>query len=75
MEPFRIKGKIIYQDLGQGFWGIVDEDNKKWRPVNMPDRLKKEGLEAELLVEESPEQVSVFMWGKAVNIIETDIEE
>jgi len=72
MEQFKIKGKVVYQNLGKGFWGIEGEDNEKWRPVNMPDSLKKEGMEAELIVEESAEQVSVFMWGKAVNIIETD---
>ncbi|MCP4353161.1 MAG: hypothetical protein GY795_47530 [Desulfobacterales bacterium] len=69
MGKFKIKGKVVYQNIGIGFWGIEDENKEKWMPVNMPDNLKKEGLEVELTAEEAREEVSVFMWGKPVNII------
>ncbi len=69
MEKFKIKGKVVYQNIGTGFWGIEDENKEKWMPVNMPDNLKKDGLKVELTAEEAREEVSVFMWGKPVNII------
>ncbi len=70
MNTYKIKGQVVYQQLGTGFWGIIDENKKKLRPVTMPDVLKQEGLKVELLVEKAQEEVSIFMWGKAINIIE-----
>ncbi len=67
MEQIEIKGKVVFQDIGMGFWGIVDGDNQ-WRPVNMPEELKKEGLEVKLSAEQVCEDVSIFMWGKPVRI-------
>ncbi|MCP3928657.1 MAG: hypothetical protein GY705_06100, partial [Bacteroidetes bacterium] len=69
MKKHAIEGKVIYQNLGTGFWGIIDTDDNKWRPVNMPDSLKKEGKKVNLVVEEIEEEVSIFMWGTAVKII------
>ncbi|MBU3918003.1 hypothetical protein KKA14_20945 [bacterium] len=69
MERFQIKGVVTHQKLGTGFWGIVDENKKKWRPINFPDDLKQEGLQVELAVEKAQESVSIFMWGKPVKIV------
>jgi hypothetical protein len=34
----------------------------------MPKKLQKEGLSVEVEAEESANQMSVFMWGKAIEI-------
>lgn len=64
----KITGKVVYQNLGTGFWGVAGDDGQNWRPDAMPSELQKEGLKIEAEVEESPNQISMFMWGKAVKI-------
>lgn len=64
-----IKGKVVFQNLGTGFWGIVDQSGNEWRPVNMPEQIKKEGAEVSLQVKEVVEDFSIFMWGKPVKIV------
>ena len=65
----KIKGKVVYQKLEGGFWGVVDQDAREWRPVNMPEQLKQEGKEVDLKVKEVDEEMSIFMWGAPVRIL------
>ena len=69
MAEIQIEGKVAYQDLGTGFWGIIANDGSKWRPVNMPASLQKEGLSVSIKAEEQKEAFSIFMWGKSIKII------
>ncbi|ETW99219.1 MAG: hypothetical protein ETSY1_15790 [Candidatus Entotheonella factor] len=71
MERRRIKGQIHWQDIATGFWGLTDEDQNDWRPLNLPEELQQEGLEVELTVELVEEEFSIFMWGRPVKIIES----
>ncbi|RMG86746.1 MAG: hypothetical protein D6714_03650 [Bacteroidetes bacterium] len=66
----KIKGTITYVALGPGFWGIVGDDGKEYRPVNLPAKYQKEGLKVALEARPASEDMSVFMWGKAVRIVE-----
>lgn len=68
MKKLKIKGKVVYQNLGTGFWGIIDEKGNEWRPVNMPEQLKYEGKEVTVEIREVDEDVSIFMWGTPVKI-------
>ncbi|WP_045113080.1 hypothetical protein [Microscilla marina] len=63
-----INGKVVFQHLGPGFWGIIGNDDKKWRPTNMPKALQVEGLKVTIEAEESAQQMSVFMWGTGIEI-------
>jgi len=65
----RIKGKVVYQDLGMGCWGIVDQAGVEYRPVNMPEQLKKVGANVTVLVTDVEEDFSMMMWGEAVRIV------
>ncbi len=65
----KIKGKVAYQSIGTGFWGIIGHDGKQWRPVEMPPDLQKEGLEVSIEAEEVRNAVSLFMWGTAIRIL------
>ena len=69
MKTKRITGKVTYQNLGTGFWGIVDEKGGEWRPVNMPEQLKQEGKRATVTIREVEEGASIFMWGKPVEVV------
>lgn len=64
----KIKGKVIYQDLGVGFWGIIGDDGSEWLPVNMPNQLKVKGAEVEIQAIES-DQESMAMWGSPIKIL------
>ncbi len=64
-----INGKIVYQNLGTGFWGIEATNGQQYRPVNMPEQLKHEGARVHLIVREVKEEMSIFMWGKAVRVL------
>ncbi len=63
-----IEGKVVYEDIGPGCWGIVDAQSKQWRPVNMPEQLKKVGASVRIKANEVEEFASVFMWGTPVHI-------
>lgn len=69
MKSKNIKGKVVYQNLGMGFWGIVDQDGNEWRPINMPEQLKYDGKEVSVSIKEVEEDVSMFMWGTAVKVL------
>lgn len=63
-----ITGKIVYQNLSGGFWGIEGDDGEQYRPDDMPSALQKEGLRVRVSLKESGGGMSVFMWGKSVRI-------
>jgi hypothetical protein len=69
----KIKGKTTYQNIAVGCWGIIDEQGQKWRIVNPPAELQKDSLQ--VLVEAQPvqETVSIFMWGKPIQVIDFSI--
>ncbi len=68
MKTTKIKGQVVYKHLGPGFWGIVSNNGKEYRPVNMPEQLKHEGKEVEVSITEVEEDASIFMWGIPVKI-------
>ena len=65
----RITGKVVYQNLGVGFWGVVSNDGQEFRPINMPEQLKYEGKEVTISIRKVDEGMSMFMWGTPVRII------
>ncbi len=64
-----INGVVSYQNIGMGFWGIIDSKGNEWRPVNMPEQLKENGAKVSIRIKEVDEGVSMFMWGKAVKVV------
>ncbi|MCU0390720.1 MAG: hypothetical protein MUE81_06345 [Thermoflexibacter sp.] len=68
-----IKGKVVYQNIATGFWGIIDNNNGKWRVTNMPVSLQKEGLQVKVVAEKVEEGFSLFMWGKPIRITNYEV--
>ncbi len=64
----KVTGKIVYQEIGPGLWGIEEASGKEWRIVNMPEQLKYKGREVVVYLEEVDE-MSIFMWGTSAEII------
>ena len=65
----RITGKVVYQNIGMGCWGIVDARGGEWRPINMPEQLKTVGAEVEVVARKVEEDMSMIMWGETVRIL------
>jgi hypothetical protein len=63
-----IKGKVSFQKLGIGFWGIISEDGAKFQPLKLAKKYQKEGLDIAVEAEEMEGQMSGFMWGKIIQI-------
>lgn len=63
-----ITGKVVYQNIGMGCWGIVANNGKEYRPVNMPEQLKTKGAKVTVSANSVKESVSMFMWGTPVKI-------
>lgn len=68
-----IKGTVKYQDLSGGFWGIIGDQGKQWKPIKMPKALQKEGLKVQVEAEEANSMISIFMWGTNISISEYKI--
>ena len=64
----KITGTMVYQDFEGGFWGILGDDDKKYRPVDeVPAAVRKDGLRIEAELE--PASVMSFaMWGRSVHV-------
>ena len=64
----KISGKVVYQNIGMGCWGIVADNGKEYRPVNMPEQLKTEGAKVTVTASKAKEEMSMFMWGTPIKI-------
>ena len=64
-----IEGKVTYQDLEGGFWGIIDSEGNKYVPIDrLPDEVRKDGthVKAEL---ETVHMLGTTMWGSHVKVV------
>lgn len=68
MKTHQISGVVTYQSLGTGFWGIIDDQGREWRAINMPEQLKHVGKAISVTVREV-DDMSIFMWGTPVEIV------
>ncbi|BDS10298.1 hypothetical protein [Aureispira anguillae] len=69
----KIQGTVKYQNLSGGFWGLIDRDGNKWKPVEMPQELQKEGINVEIKAKKVLGGMSIFMWGTTIKILEFTI--
>jgi hypothetical protein len=74
MKQQMIKGKVVFEPIEGGIWGIVDTEGVQWLPLNFPAGLKKPGARVQAIVLEREDVVSFAMWGKAVTIRSYRIE-
>ena len=65
----KVTGKVVYKNISGGFWGIIDNNGKEWRPVNLPKSLQKDGKAVNINARLAEEEMSIFMWGTAIIIV------
>ena len=70
---FVVTGRMAYQSLGTGFWGFIAEDGGEYRPVATADELQSEGLRVSITAKAAANSVSIFMWGKPIDILDFDL--
>lgn len=65
----KVHGKVVYQDISGGFWGIETQSGEKLQPVSdLPAKFRKNGLSVEVSYKPSS-AFSIFMWGKSVEVL------
>ncbi|NJN77747.1 MAG: hypothetical protein HC803_04965 [Saprospiraceae bacterium] len=65
----KITGKVVRKNIAGGFWGIIDENGQEWRPLNLPKSLQNDGKIVTINAKLAKEEMSIFMWGTAIEII------
>jgi len=65
-------GHIQFVDIETGYWQLI-ENEEKFRISNMPDTLKQDKLRIAAMVEIIENEMSIFMSGKSIKIIEYKI--
>lgn len=68
MEKKEITGKVVYQNLEGGFWGIIDSSGNQYLPVNMPEQLKYEDINVSVVIRPVEDGAGAAMWGRPVYI-------
>ncbi len=66
--------RTVWVPLSGGFWGMIDEKGGKWRAAQMPAELQKADLQLEMTAMLAPQSISIFMWGKEIDIIAYQIQ-
>ena len=67
-----IVGTVVYNDFEGGFWGIVDDDGKKYAPSEeFTPELRLEGLRVRAVVQPAA-GFSTRMWGRNVQIVKIE---
>ena len=71
-EYIEIEGTVRYIDLEGGFWGITVDDGRKFDPLNLPEKFKKDGLRVNVKLRPRDEMAGLHMWGQIVEIIQIE---
>ena len=64
----KISGTVVFQNIGTGIWGIIDQQGNQWEIINMPKKFQHEGKKVSVNVAKE-DSFSIFMWGTPVRIV------
>jgi hypothetical protein len=71
----RAKGRIVYQDLEGGFWGIEADDGRKFDPITLDEEFHKDGLRVVFEALPDNDRMSTRMWGTLVVVQKIELEK
>ena len=72
-RPWIASGRVSYVNLEGGFYGITGDDGKKYEPLDLDAKYRKDGLRVAFDATVAKDVASTRMWGTPVNL--TLIEE
>lgn len=64
-----VEGRIAYQVIEGGFWGLVGDDGQNYLPDRLPAQFQVDGLTVRAVLRPLPPGVSTRMWGKRVELV------
>lgn len=65
----KIRGRVVYEDVEGGVWGIRDSSGRKYQPVGgIPTEFREKGCRVRAEIEPA-ELFSFTMWGRTVRIL------
>ncbi len=64
-----IEGKVVFEAIEMGVWGIVDDKGNRYEPIQMPEQLKMPGRRVKVRVRMRPDTLTTRMWGVPVEVI------
>lgn len=67
-SDLNITGKIQYNDLEGGFFGLVTQSGEHYLPIDLPDEYKKDGLTVRVSGQVDPDVMTIQMWGQPLRI-------
>ncbi|MDG5816123.1 hypothetical protein QA601_13600 [Chitinispirillales bacterium ANBcel5] len=67
-NPTQYSGTITYIDLEGGFYGIITEEGERYRPINLPEEFREDGLKVTFSGSVAEDVVGIHMWGKPFEI-------
>lgn len=68
-------GVVNYIGIEGGFYGITTDQDKKYRPVNLTQEFKQDGLKVKFKAKSVKGMASTIMWGEMIEIIEIEKQE
>lgn len=63
-----ITGTIVFKTLEGGFFAIDGDDGGQYNPLNLNESFRKNGLRVKVVAELQPEMMSMYNYGKIVEI-------
>lgn len=63
----QVTGIVTFNAFEGGFWGVLGDNGKKYRPTALPEAFREEGLRVVIEGERSS-AMSIHMWGIAIDI-------
>ena len=69
-EIIAFTGRVVRVELEGGFYGLLAPDGRRYDPMNLPDRYRRDGLVVSVRVRPKPGVVSFRMWGEIVEVVE-----
>ena len=64
----KIIGTVTFEDISGGFWGIIGDNGRKFRPVKgLAEGFQQVGLRVKVEAELA-DGFSIFMWGTEIEV-------
>ena len=72
-RPWVSSGTVTYQNLEGGFYGILGDDGKKYEPLDLDAKYRKDGLRVAFDAVPAKDTATTRMWGTPVNLAQVEV--
>lgn len=69
-DEIEFDGKVVHVALEGGFWGIVDEQGRRYDPAGLPTEFQRDGLRIKVRARRVTDRLSSRMWGTAIELVD-----